>query len=85
MGNVTGNMNPVINQPPPIPTLYYAVINGQQSGAFSFEQITQFINESKIYRQTLLWKTGMQAWKVASEFSELSSFINQSPPPPPLI
>ncbi|MCX6210809.1 MAG: GYF domain-containing protein, partial [Bacteroidetes bacterium] len=86
MGNVAGNINTAINPPPPpIPALYYAIINGQQSGAFSFEQITQSINESKINRQTLLWKTGMEAWKAASEFAELSNHFNQIPPTPPII
>ena len=89
MGNVAGNMNTATNNnqppPPPTPTLYYAVINGQQSGAFSFDQVVQAITEAKINRQTLLWKTGMEAWKAANEFAELSSCFNQTPPPPPPI
>lgn len=89
MGNVAGNMSTATNNnqppPPPTPTLYYAVINGQQSGAFSFEQVGQAITETKIKRQTLLWKTGMEAWKAANEFAELSDYFNQTPPPPPPI
>jgi len=91
MGNVTSNMNTSSNNnqppPPPPPTLYHAVINGQQNGPFSIEQITQLINEQKINKQSLLWKAGLDGWKIGADFAELSPLFNQIPPPlpPPII
>ena len=79
IANITSNMNTnnSFQTPPPIPIIYYALINNEQNGPLNYEQLKQLIIETKINKQNLVWKTGMQEWKAATEFAELSNIFNQ--------
>jgi membrane protease subunit (stomatin/prohibitin family) len=83
MSNISSNLNTQSTTPPPI--LYYILINNQQHGPFDFDQLKQFIANTSISKQTLIWKTGMGNWVFITELPETSSILNQSPPPPPNI
>lgn len=85
MGNLTGhlNTNNSPNTPPPLPVIYYALINNQQKGPLSYEQIKLLIADESINTQSLVWKTGMAEWKTVTEIPELAVYFSQVPPPPP--
>lgn len=96
VGNVVGNTfgqamqqtqpSPGAAVPPPLPQIsYYAALNGQQAGPFSYEQLSQMAASGTLKRETLVWKQGMASWTAASDVSELSQIFSSVPPPlPPL-
>lgn len=84
MSNVSGNMN--TQNPPPLPsTLYYVLINNQQNGPLSLDDVKQLIQTARINKQTMAWKTGLDNWILISELPEISNLFKQIPPPPPVI
>lgn len=82
MSNVSGNLN-TQNTPPPI--LYYVLINNQQNGPLSFDQLKQLIIDVRVNKQTMIWKTGLENWVLITEIPEASNLFNQTPPPPPAV
>ena len=87
MGNMMQGMNQQQNTPPPTPQNSYMVsVNGQQSGPFNMQQLSQFVTTGEFNQETHVWKQGMENWKKAGEVTELNSLFNsnsQGPPPPP--
>lgn len=84
MGNVSNNLN-TQNKPPLPPTLYYVLINNQQNGPLSLEQLRQLIADVRVNKQTFVWKTGLENWMLITEIPETSILFNQTPPPPPAL
>jgi membrane protease subunit (stomatin/prohibitin family) len=89
MANQMGQMFNQQNQtstpqqtPPPIVQFYF-VMNGQQSGPYTLDQIPQLIQQGKIQPNTLAWTAGMANWLPASQISSLASYFGQTPPPIP--
>lgn len=92
MGNVMGGQmqnNAASPQapgamPPPLPQsiMWYAAINGQQSGPFDENTLKQQIAGGIIKKDTLLWKEGMSAWQAAGEIAGVSSLFGGATPPP---
>lgn len=82
-GQVGQHMN--ISQPPPIPEppklLYYFVIGGKQSQAYSINEIQGLVDQGVIGMETLAWKQGLCKWSSVAEFEELHPLFNQMPPP----
>lgn len=73
--------------PPPMPPqlLYYAVVNGAQSGPFDTNALRQHIGSGAIGRSTLVWRQGMANWLAAGEVGDLQGFFVTPPPPPPMM
>jgi membrane protease subunit (stomatin/prohibitin family) len=71
--------------PPPIPgaVKFFVAVNGQQSGPFDLNALTQMASQNQITRDTLVWKEGMANWAAAGSVSELSSIFGSVPPPIP--
>jgi membrane protease subunit (stomatin/prohibitin family) len=65
--------------PPPIQAEWHLYQNGQQTGPFSFNQLSQ----QGLTAQTQVWKTGMEGWKMAADVMELQSLLPKASPPPP--
>jgi len=88
MGNLTKNMD--FNQkrdaqPPPLfnkTIQYHVVINDQQSGPYSIEQIKLLIKKGMISKESLVWKEGMADWGNIKEQEELDILFNTTVPPP---
>lgn len=59
---------------PPQPQ-YYAMVNGQQIGPVTIDQIKQAIAAGQISRQTQVWSQGMDDWKVAGDVPELAGLF----------
>ena len=84
MNNVSGNLN-TNNTPQLPPSLYYVLINNQQNGPISFNQLSQLISDLRVNNQSLVWKAGLDNWIFITELPEFSNLFNQTPPPPPKI
>jgi membrane protease subunit (stomatin/prohibitin family) len=86
MGNMIGNnMNNMMNTPPAPPPVvqFFIAVNGQQTGPFTMEQLTQMAAQGNFKAESLVWKAGMQGWMAASAVPELSPVLGSVPPPPP--
>ena len=94
MGNMTGNMNTGQNQqnqnnpganPPPAPNViqYFVLIDKQQNGPHTIDNIKMLIDQKKINRDTLAWKEGMEDWHKITELEDLKQLFDSVPPPPP--
>ena len=58
---------------------YFIVINNEQQGPFSIEEIA----EQKIYKSTLVWNEKFEDWIEAGKVEELQTILKKSPPPIP--
>ncbi|MFQ3576424.1 MAG: SPFH domain-containing protein [Cytophagales bacterium] len=87
MNNPNNPMNQANQQtasqgPPPLVSFFVAV-NGQQTGPFDMNTLTQMAQQGQINAQSLVWKNGMPSWAAASSVSELQSLFGAVPPPLP--
>jgi membrane protease subunit (stomatin/prohibitin family) len=88
-GGVAGALNqqqqPAAAAPPPVPAQaqFFAVLNGQQSGPFSIDQLKAQISAGTITRETMVWKEGMSGWAAADTQPEIASLFGAVPPPVP--
>ncbi len=73
------------NMPPPPPPMsqYFVSVNGQQTGAFSMQQLAQMVQAGQLTQQSHVWKQGMAAWLTAKEVPEVMNLFHAMPPPPP--
>ena len=93
--NIAGTMNNMmagVNQPPqtgmlppPIPiTGYYIAVDGKQSGPYDISILAQMAVTGLLLANSLVWKTGMNAWVQANSVNELKSVFIDTPPIPPM-
>ena len=92
--NIAGAMNNMmggINQqtmpdavPPPVPAvIYHVAVNGQATGPFDINVLTQMANAGQLTADSLVWKSGMTQWAKAGTVDELKNlFANVMPPIP---
>lgn len=70
---------------PPIyqePT-YFLMINGQQLGGQTIQNIRDYVARGIMNGDTMVWRNGMPQWSKASTVNELAPlFVQQAPPPP---
>lgn len=95
MAGMMGQMGQSLNQnfqngiqtPPPIPQIQYFVFaNGQQSGPFDLQVLSEMILNGQLKQDTYVWKQGMKQWDFAknTELGQLfQSVQSQKPPIPP--
>jgi hypothetical protein len=88
--NVVGIMNNAMSSnqlgvtPPPVPTtVYYVAVNGNATGPYEIETLTQMVLTGRVVRDSLVWKQGMTEWKKAAEVKELSTIFTKVIPPIP--
>ena len=89
--NIAGTMNGMmggVNQqvPPPIPTVtFHVAVNGQATGPFDMNTLSQMANAGTLTKDSLVWKAGMPQWAKAETVAELQNlFANTMPPIPPM-
>lgn len=80
MGGMVNQMN--AGTPPPI-IQFFVAVNGQQTGPYTIEQLTQMAMQGNFKPDSLVWKAGMPNWAAASSVAELNTVFSQVPPPPP--
>lgn len=64
-----------------VPQVQYMIgVNGQPTGPFNWNQLTQLVQNGQLTRQTLVWKQGMPQWVMAEQVLELQPlFYGQAP------
>lgn len=86
MGTALSGMNNGVQNgvtPPPIPTsAYHIAVNGQASGPFDINTLTQMATMGQLLASTLVWKAGMAQWVQADTVDELKGLF--MPPVPPV-
>lgn len=72
--------------PPPIPgteKVWFAAINGAQSGPHSLQELAAKLAAGEVTAQTLTWRDGMSEWTPAASVPALASLFGPTPPPLP--
>lgn len=92
--NIAGTMNGIMSgmngqpsagaTPPPVPNvMYHIAINGQATGPYDMNTLSQMVAANQLTGASLVWKSGMAQWSRADSIDELKSlFTNQMPPIP---
>ena len=82
MSNTTAQANS--NTPPPIPKSKYNVaVDGQATGPYDIETLQKMANNGQFFRDSLVWKPGMNEWVRADSVDELKKLFEEMPPIPP--
>ena len=88
MGNAMSGMNQSVQQgatPPPIPVIaYHVAVNGQATGPFDLNVLSQMATTGQINAESLVWKNGMAEWAKAGTVEELKHLFAAMPPIPPV-
>lgn len=63
------------------PQFYYAMIDGNQAGPFSEQELSSLISEKKIVKETYIWKPGLANWEFAEKLPEILKLVALAPPP----
>ncbi len=69
--------------PPPPATQWHALVNGNQIGPMTHEQLTAAIQTGQVKSDTLVWRQGLADWTAASQAPDLANAFQAAPPPPP--
>jgi hypothetical protein len=68
--------------PPPVPSAWHIVEQGQALGPFSAEQLAQAIGAGRVGPDTLVWSEGMPGWAAARAVPALARLFGGPPPLP---
>jgi hypothetical protein len=63
------------------PQFYYVIIEGNQSGPFSEQELSRLITEKKVVKETYIWKPGLPKWEIAEKLPEILKLVALAPPP----
>lgn len=77
---------PGMNVPPVPPVSQYNVaVNGQNTGPYTIQVLSQMAAGGQFTKDSLVWKSGMANWQKAEEVAELAPlFVPSAPPVPPI-
>ena len=76
------HLNPPAGPAAP-PAVFFAVMNGTQTGPHDITTLAARMRDGSLTRETLVWRQGMAEWKAASELAELQPLFAAVPPPLP--
>lgn len=65
--------------------MYFLVLNNQQAGPFSMDQLKQLVKDGTLTKQTFVWKEGMANWASAQDVTEVKALFIPVPPPIPVM
>ena len=87
MNNIMNGMNqPVGVVPPQVPTVvYHVAVNGQATGPFDINTLSQMVATGQLTTESLVWRNGMVEWKAAGTTDDLKSLFSAMPPIPPTV
>jgi hypothetical protein len=63
------------------PQFYYAIIDDNQAGPFSEQELSRLIADKKIVKGTYIWKPGLPNWEPAEKLPEILKLVALAPPP----
>ncbi len=73
--------------PPPPPmnmgSQYHVMINNQQAGPFTVQQLQGLFIQGQFNAKSYVWKQGMTDWASADQLLDLQPIFQSVPPPPP--
>ncbi len=75
---VPGTMNPLQLA---TPQFYYAMIEGNQAGPFSEQELSRLIADKKVVKETYIWKPGLIKWEIAEKLPEIVKLVALAQPP----
>lgn len=84
MNNAMTNMHiPGAMNSMQVPTqqFYYAILEGNQVGPFTEQELSRLIADKKIVKETYIWKPGLQNWEIAEKLPEILRLVALTPPP----
>ena len=64
-------------------SIYYVIMDGKSAGPFSLTELSRLIADKKVFKETYVWKPGMQQWDLAENISEVLTLVALTPPPIP--
>ncbi|MDI1317763.1 DUF4339 domain-containing protein [Flavobacterium sp.] len=76
--HIPGSMNPMQI---PAPQFYYAIIEGNQAGPFSEQELSRLIADKIIVKETFIWKPSLPKWEIAEKLPEILKLVALAPPP----
>lgn len=56
-------------------TEYYVAAKGESVGPYTLNELRKQIENHSVFRETYVWKTGMQEWILAMNMKELREFF----------
>lgn len=69
--------------PPPIQQVsFFVAVNGQTTGPYDMNVLSQMVANGTLRKESLVWKQGMAAWAQAGMVPELQALFNVPPAPP---
>ncbi len=71
------------SMPQPVPSIYYVVIDGQQTGPLNEAELTRLIMQKQVNKNTMAWMPGMTAWQPIEQVPAILKVIALTPPPLP--
>ncbi|MDD3124386.1 MAG: DUF4339 domain-containing protein [Candidatus Kapabacteria bacterium] len=84
MNNAMTNMHVpgTFNSPEkPEQKIYYAMIEGNQTGPLSEMDMSRLIAEKKVVKETYVWMPTMPCWKMAEQIPDVLKLVALTPPP----
>lgn len=75
---IAGSMNPMQTV---TTQFYYAMIEGNQAGPFTEQELSRLMSEKKITKETYIWKSGLPKWEIAEKLPEILKLVALAPPP----
>lgn len=82
MTQTFANANASANSAPPSlnQMSLFVALDGKQAGPFNEQTLEQMVQGGTLKSDTLIWKTGMPAWIMASELPEVAKLLSSLPP-----
>lgn len=80
MNSISSNLN-TNSSPPPPPIQFHFLIDNQSTPINDINLIKTMISHGEITRQTMVWRQGIDNWKLITDFDELKILFSQTPPP----
>ncbi|MBS2027320.1 MAG: zinc-ribbon domain-containing protein [Deltaproteobacteria bacterium] len=82
-GSSTQQAAPAYSEPEaPLPVEWYVMINGEQVGPLSPDDLGAKIASNEVSDRSHVWRDGMAEWKRAADVDELAKHFAPPPPPP---
>ena len=69
------------SMPTSIAQTYFVAINGQQVGPLNDSELSQWISQKKVTKDTLAWMPGMTGWKPVEQVPAILKLVALTPPP----
>jgi hypothetical protein len=75
--SMPGAMTPMAG----MPQRFFAMLDGNQAGPFSEDELAKLISSGQVSRGTYVWKPGMSNWLQAEKVPDVLRIVALVPPP----